>query len=245
MDDNNYLDLSEADKDRYVYRIISTARLYELFANHENVLVRPSMWEDPFENFILNAPAKLGDGTVVRFEFNNSYYGQCWTLTAASDAMWRIYSPNSDGVRIRTTIRKLATSLSYGLGQWAHIQAFIGKVQYLSDKALFQFANNVFVNGLNSTALARTLLVKRFAFKHERELRLLYSDNDNAPANNLFRYAIDPHALVDQIMIDPRLPSATVDVLKKQIRDTTGFKGSIKRSLLYALPKNMIFPIGN
>ena len=173
MNEENYLNLNEADKNRYVYRIISTARLYELFANRENVLVRPSMWEDPFENFILNSPAKLNDGTVVQFGFHKSYYGQCWTLNQTSDAMWRIYSPTSDGVRIRTTIRNLALSLSGGLGQWAHIQTFIGKVRYLSDKELLQFANHVFASGLDPAALAKTLLVKRKAFCHEREVRLL------------------------------------------------------------------------
>ena len=245
LNEENYLNLNETDKNRYVYRIISTARLYELFAKRENVLVRPSMWDDPFENFILNSRAKLSDGTVVQFGFNNSYYGQCWTLNQTSDAMWRIYSPNSDGVRIRTTIRKLASSLSGGLSQWATIQAFIGKVRYLRDKELIQFANHVFTSGLNSAALAKTLLVKRKAFRHEREVRLLYSENENNPANDLFRYSVDPHSFIDQIMIDPRLPSTEVSNLKKEIKSKTGFTGKILRSRLYAPPTGMIFPIGS
>lgn len=245
MNEKNYLNLNEADKELPVYRIISTERLYELFANRENVLVRPSMWDDPFENFILNSPAKLSDGTVVKFGFNNSYYGQCWTLNQTSDAMWRIYSPNSDGVRIRTTIRKLASSLSGGLGQWAPIQAFIGKVRYLRDKELIQFANHVFASGLDPAALARTLLVKRKAFLHEKEVRLLYSENENSPANDIFRYSVDPHSFIDQIMIDPRLPSTEVSSLKKKIKAKTVFTGKILRSRLYAPPTGMIFPIGS
>lgn len=245
MNQENYLNLKESEKDQYVYRIISTNRLYELFSTRTNVLVRPVKWEDPFENFILKSPARLSDGTIAQFGFHSSYYGQCWTLTATSDAMWRIYSPTSDGVRVRTTIRKLAASLGTGLGQWAHIQAFIGKVRYLRDKELIEFGNSVFAAGLNPVALAHTLLVKRKAFRHEREIRLLYADNRNAPANDVFRYDIDPHALIDQIMIDPRLATDKAKALKEDVIQKTCFKGAIKRSLLYAPPKGLIFPVGD
>lgn len=240
----NYLNLTDNDKDRYVYRIISITRLYELFTKRENVLVRPAKWEDPFENFILNSKARLADGTLVRFGFNNDFYGQCWTLTATSDAMWRIYSPGSDSVRVRTTIRALAGSLSSGLGERAHVQAFVGRVRYLSDKKLLDFANNVFSNGLSPVALAKTLLVKRRAFVHEKEVRLLYFEKSNSSSEDLFRYSIDPHALIDQIMIDPRLPKDKIANLKQEIRDKTGFAGAIKHSMLYAPPDGMIFPIG-
>lgn len=245
MLETNYLNLDNHDKDRYVYRIIATTRLYELFRNRENVLVRPAEWKDPFENFILNSEAQLPTGEIVRFGFNNDFYGQCWTLLTTSDAMWRIYSPKARSVRIRTTVGKLGDSLSAGLDEWAHVQTFIGKVRYLSDRALLNFAENVFADGLNPPALAETLLVKRKAFIHEKEVRLLYFEKSNNSAGNLFRYSVDPHALIDQIMIDPRLPADKVANLKIEIRDNTGFTGAIKRSLLYAPPKDMIFPIGH
>lgn len=60
---------------------------------------------------------------MVTFGFRSDFYGQCWTLKSTSDAMWRIYSPKKDAVRVRTTIRKLAESLSCGLDLWAHEQA--------------------------------------------------------------------------------------------------------------------------
>ena len=245
MREANYLNLSEAEKSRKIYRIIAVERLYQLFERRENVLVRPSRWEDPFENFVLNSHARLPDGTLVRFGFNNDFYGQCWTLQTASDAMWRIYSPEANGVRIRTSVRKLARSLSSGLGEWAQVQAFIGKVRYLRDAELLDFANSVFAHGLDPVPLANTLLVKRKAFVHEREVRLLYFEKENSGTNELFPHSIDPHALIEQIMIDPRLPVDQVDNLKKEIRSKTSFKGPIERSLLYAPPTGMIFPIGS
>ncbi|TGS64057.1 DUF2971 domain-containing protein [Mesorhizobium sp. M3A.F.Ca.ET.201.01.1.1] len=239
----NIINLSDKDLDIYVYRVMPLKRLYELFSTKQNVLVRPSKWEDPFENFILNAHARLPDGTIVTFGFNNDFYGQCWTKLTSSDALWRIYSPDKTSVRVRTTVRKLLTTLQAPLGEWAHEQAFVGQVLYLGDKKLVAFGNEVFRDGLNSRALAETLLVKRVAFRHEREVRLLYFEKDKAQ-KDIYAYPVDPHALIDQVMLDPRLLRAEADAKTGEIRKRTGFKGKILHSLLYAPPKGMIFPIG-
>jgi hypothetical protein len=243
MKNKNIINLAEKEIDSYVYRVMPIKRFYGLFRDKKNVLVRPSKWEDPFENFILNAPARLSDGTVVTFGFNNDFYGQCWTKLTSSDALWRIYSPDKGSVRVRTTVRKLLAGLQVPLGQRADEQAFIGKVLYLGDKKLVEFGNTVFRDGLNSRALAETLLVKRIAFKHEREVRLLYFEEDRSQ-QDIYSYAVDPHVLIDQVMIDPRLSRSEAEANKEEIRKRTNFGGHILHSLLYAPPKNMIFPIG-
>jgi hypothetical protein len=240
----NYINLTPADGKRHVYRVIKLDYLYALFANKENVLVRPAKWDDPFENFILKSKAQLSTGETVTFGFHNDFFGQCWTLKQASDAMWRIYSPDNKGVRIRTTISRLAKSLAKPLGKWAHVSCHIGRVQYLNEKKMLKFANTVFKDGLGEVPIARTLLVKRPAFQHEAEIRLLYLDRDSSTSGDLFRYQVDPHQLVDQIMIDPRLDQKEADALKKEIEKRTGFGGPILRSLLYAPPAKMIIPIG-
>jgi hypothetical protein len=244
MDPRNLINFSNSDEDRQIYRIVTTERLYQLFADGENVLVRPSKWDDPFENFVLNARGRMNDGRLVQFGFNNDFYGQCWTLQRASDAMWRIYSPKQQSIRIRTTVKKLWTSLTARLGEWAHVQAFIGRVRYLPTQKLIAFANTVLRDGLSPTALAGTLLVKRPAFIHEKEVRLLYLEKDKTPESDVFAYKIDPNALIDQIMTDPRLSHDEANTIESEIRKKTGYRGAIKRSLLYAPPRDLIFPIG-
>lgn len=243
MNSKNYINVTQDERGDYIYRVMPLRRLFDLFSNRQNVLVRPSKWDDPFENFILNAPARLPDGTIATFGFSNDFYGQCWTRQASSDAIWRIYSPDTKSVRVRTTIRKLLSSLQAPLGEWANELAFIGKVLYLGDKKLIEFGNGIFRDGLHSRALAETLLVKRNAFKHEREVRLLCLEKDEG-LQDICAYPLDPHALIDQIMVDPRLPFAEVEKVREDIRKRTGFAGRIKRSLLYAPPSGMIFPIG-
>jgi hypothetical protein len=182
MEESNYIDIAELMKPRYIYRVIPVSRLFEIFENKQNVLVKPKKWDDPFENFILRSRIKLKNGKIAEFGFHDQFYGQCWTLHSASDAIWRIYSPKKDkspklspAVRIRTTIEKLATSLSWALGDTAQIQAYIGKVSYLPEKRLIAYANSWFkgTGFLNSRVSAQTLLVKRPAFRHEREIMML------------------------------------------------------------------------
>jgi hypothetical protein len=93
--ENNFLNLTEKQKDEPIFRIITINRLFQLFETRNNVLVRPKKWDDPFETFISESITKLKfedekDRTVG---FRDDLYGQCWTKTRESDAMWRIYSP--------------------------------------------------------------------------------------------------------------------------------------------------------
>lgn len=231
----NFLFLNQRQIDEPVYRILSSTRLFELFNSHMNVLVRPTLWDDPFENFVLKAPVRTQGGELGDFGFRDDLYGQCWTFQRASDAMWRIYSADKQGVRIRSTPRKLLASLSAGLGNWASSQAFIGKVRYLPDAKMRQFARQVFADGLDAERIVSTLLVKRPAFEHEREVRLVYFDREGSEAE-LYRYRVDAHHLIDQMMTDPRLTADETDEFQANIRSQTGFRGDVLRSLLYAPP---------
>jgi len=231
--------ITDHELDKPIYRIISLERLLEIFVTGKNTLVKPKYWEDVFENFILKSPIKLRSGEIAKYNFHDSMYGQCWTLHKASDAMWRIYSSDKKGLRIRTTIRKLADSLRNGQTSIAKARCRVGKVEYLSNKKLMHVARSTFADsGIGVDEIFRSLLVKRRAFVHESEVRALYQKlDDNSFSSDLYRYKIDPHELIDQIMIDPRRSYDEFCGTKKIIRNATGFRGEIKRSLLYTLPK--------
>lgn len=230
MEKDNYLNIEATARDKYVYRIISFSRLLELLAMKENVLVKPGKWADPFENFIVRS---------------QHAFGQCWTLHSASDAMWRIYSPEANAVRIRSTIRMLAESLTMAGAGTMSGEAFIGRVKYLKNSSLMTFAEDAVSNPSPARAVAKTLLVKRTAFQHEREVRLLFiADDSGSSGRDWFSYSVDPNALVDQIMLDPRMTEQDAKKIKQVIKVTTGFAGIIKRSLLYAPPPHFISEIG-
>lgn len=239
------INITESEIDKPIYRIISLERLLELFMNKKNTLVKPKMWEDVFENFILKSSIRLRSGEIAEYNFHERMYGQCWTLQKASDAMWRIYSSDKKGLRVRTTIRKLADSLENAQTSLPDVRCRIGKVEYLSDKRLMEVANSTFDDsGIGVDELFRSLLLKRRAFVHESEVRALYDElDDSFFSNDLYRYEIDPHYLIDQIMVDPRSSYEEFLGIKKIIRETTGYRGKIKRSLLYTLPRNITLDV--
>ncbi|MCP4320043.1 MAG: DUF2971 domain-containing protein [Hyphomicrobiales bacterium] len=190
-----------------IYRIIKKKRFFGLFDDEQNTLCRPSEWDDPFENFILTSPVKRPDGSTGKFEFHNDVYGQCWTRKKASDALWRIYSPDNTAVRIKSRVGKLLAQLETARDAHAQSECFIGRVSYPSQKRLKEFARTLFKNEIrNEFAIAKSLLAKRYAFVHEQEVRLIYiSGNKTRTEENFFGYPIDPHKLIEQVMIDPRI----------------------------------------
>jgi hypothetical protein len=223
-----FLNLSSEDLSRRVYRIVPAERLFQLFETGKNVLVNPKKWEDPFENVVLKSIfPRLG------------LYGQCWTRHTASDAMWRIYSPRIGGIRIRTTVQALFNSLLKATPRTG-ARPFIGTVEYLSDQRLIRFARTAVAEAnWEAAECARTLLVKRRAFQHEREVRLIAVEVGEHRGRELLTYDTNPHVVINQMMLDPRLTEAEADRLRDKIFRRTGFKGSILRSLLYTLPQEL------
>jgi hypothetical protein len=76
-------------------------------------------------------------------------------------------------------------------------------------------------------------------------VRALYQewDDESFSERPVYQYEINPHNFISQIMIDPRRSYSEFKVLKEIIRKTTGFKGEIKRSLLYTLPKDITLDV--
>lgn len=235
---------NKLEPDDNIYRTISFERLVELLLCKKNTLVRPAMWGDPYEDLIGQAQVSSAMKGVGRFANARNYYGQCWTLHKASDAIWQIYSDGTDGYRVRTTVRKLLTSLKTQINN-PDVYCHIGLVQYKSDEELIDFGKNHFHRGELSVSeqMAEAYMVKRNAFKHEEEVRLIFHRTEGIPENeSLFAYSIDPNDLFDQVMLHPRLNKQVADE-KKQLLKEMGFNGEIKRSLLYAPPKNFVFQL--
>jgi hypothetical protein len=234
------------DTSQVVYRIFSTDRFVELLENKELVLVRPRLWEDPFENFMLECVATDEDGKVVGLRnIADQCYGQCWTFEPESDAMWRIYSSNKDGIRIKTSIDKIINALWEPLNTFSSLSYFIGKVQYLSREKIEKFMEETsfwdLAAGGQNDKFAETLLMKREAFAHEKELRVLaFNSGNNQRANgDIFKVNIDPNHFIDEISLDPRLLGEEAELLSEKLR-SKGCIVNIVQSDLYRINTRII-----
>lgn len=228
-----------------IYRIFPRNRFLQLFKENQNALVLPAKWDDPFENVFLQADVVSANREKGRFGFHDDVYGQCWTLETASDAMWQIYSREKDAVRVRTTVEKLISSLMSAHGKWAAATCFIGRVSYLSESKLKEFGRTAFKDYSGSEAIARSLLVKRRAYKHENEVRLIYIERSGTKhGNGVYTYDLNPRDIIDQVMVDGRVSYQEFVPFKEQIMTLTGLSDKqVKRSLLYRRPKGFLVEI--
>jgi hypothetical protein len=233
--DSNILDIP-------IFRTFSYLRAVELFKNKANTLVHPSLWDDPYENAFLRNGATDGTDFIDLADVHRDWYGQCWTTDGESDALWRIYSPDKQGVRLSTTIRKLFLSTVVTLNRATDINKyFLGKVSYYEkSKILSMMSNITFLDisrGGQGRSIAETFLIKRNAFRHEQEVRLLFNDFDrDRGRNKIVQFPLDPNKTFDDVLLDPRLPIALFNPLKAGLKNA-GCTISIKQSDLYDPPK--------
>jgi hypothetical protein len=232
------INLNAADTERPIYRIDSCQRFMSILSARENALRRPKMWEDPFENFILSATLLLRDGTKARVGYRDHLYGQCWSLHKETDLMWRAYSPNRDAVKLKTTIGSLLSSLYSQSGRYRDISCFIGKVRYLPKKDIPKVFSEANIFDSSGRDIAATLLVKRWAFRGEKEVRLIYFHNGTPNIGDVYTYPIDPNALFDEAVLDPRMNEDEGANWRSQIQ-SAGFRNRIFQSDLYKPPQQM------
>jgi len=246
---DNLIFLTDTELDKPIYRIFSFERLEEIFQENVLTLVKPKLWDDPFENFILNSTGQLPDGREFQIGFRDNFYGQCWSLTKESDAMWRIYSPekNKDyqGVKVKTTIRKIFTPLFREGGQYKKISgtsynlsSFVGKVKYENTKSLIsmlkdeeRMSGKIFDQ--SGWGQASTFFYKRLAFRHEKEVRLIYNFQKGNQFDT-FKFVIDPIETFDEIVFDPRMTDSNYNEKKNQLLKW-GYTKKIIQSGLYKL----------
>ncbi|MGO9533902.1 MAG: DUF2971 domain-containing protein [Syntrophobacteraceae bacterium] len=243
MDPRNLKGIIESDLDTQVYRIYSINRLVELLQNSSLTLVRPRMWDDPFENFILRCTViDEADGKHLHLDpIANKWYGLCWTYNQETDAMWRIYGKDGNGVRIRTTIKKIADQIWDSERDDSRLRYFIGKVEYRKREVLENFMKETTLvalsSGGQSDKFAETLLMKRTAFRHEEELRVLAHDingDDPRAKGDIYSVDVDPNDFIEEVCLDPRLSSEQAKKMENEIRKA-GYKGTIIQSELYRL----------
>lgn len=230
-----------------IYRIFPLHRFKDLFITKKNGLVRPKLWEDPFENFFLKSTAICNGEQVSLEQLRHEWYGQCWTKNRDSDAMWRIYSKfsNNDkcdcevGVRVGTTISKLFSDFYDCSDKFAALKFFIGEVHYKSKVDIEHFLmNNSFTSltsGGQPQSIAETLCIKRREFEHENEVRLLFADTEKQYSDkNFINFAFDV-GIINDIALDPRLPLERFEKIKLDLTNIGFNFVPIEQSDLYKI----------
>lgn len=211
----------------YLYRIVSFDRAAEIITSGTLYFAHPSTWDDPYESTLKHKTA-------------HAIFAQCWCRKALSDAMWRIYSPHGLGVRIGTTRQRLQRALAEAK-EHTDINFRIKNVKYLYqnelDEELLKARRNLATNDTFQNA-TEPLFLKRKAFDHEREARVVVLDSDCHTNNQKtgITVKVKPFEVLTSIWIDPRAPAEVVNAYRYYLKDKLKFPGTVDRSHLYDAP---------
>jgi hypothetical protein len=217
--------LNIKDWDAPIYRVMPVSRLKEIVQSGMMGLSRPSCWDDPFENFYLKCKVRLRTGEIASLtNISSKWYGQCWTRNRDSDAMWRIYSRDKDGVRVSTSIERLFSAIYDDKNEFATLKYFIGEVQYEDRKDIEDFLRRTpFMSlafGGQAAPFARTLCIKRPEFSHEAEVRLLVEHLESTDPGPVLNVPFDYAKVLDhEVALDPRLEAAQFEGFRKELVD--------------------------
>jgi hypothetical protein len=215
------------------------------------VLVPPSYWEDPLED-IPGSIMMQGPNNRQKHlaEYLHSAFCQCWSFESESDSLLRAYSrvtidklhsrntePRYEGVQVRTTPRKLATALlqwSKGI-DWGNF--YLGRVDYFDRDKATQIIQNVLARVgpyemAHGDNRAESLLLKRSAFAHEDEVRLIWINADRRKMDEPLSINVEPNDFIDEVRFDPRLISFEREERKDRAK-ALGYRGAFSDSLLY------------
>lgn len=257
---NQFINIEANELDKPIYRILDYEFVYEMLQTNTNTLISPKLWSDPFENLLKYVRYNDHRSPLSLMHLDNLTYSQCWSFSCENDLLWRVYSPNCNSVRIKTTPRKLleltekSKTINYIKNNpniidkdpnsntilLEEIELFIGKVQYLTKKEIQEFIEKI--RNPNLFEFISTLYVKREPFINENELRIViwHMDTDREEFLNLkeslFKYECPFNQLIEEIIFDPRISINKFEALSKSFIEL-GAKCHIDKSDLYAIPE--------
>lgn len=250
------VNINDKDIKKPIYRVYEVSRLIDIFEKKDLCLVKPKLWDDPYENFLKYAQG-VGEfrGKKINFTYNydqDTIFGQCWTLNKETDATWRIYSPMCDRVKVKTSIEKLFNFMK-GFNDEL-LFTYIGKVKYTKQKnILSQITKEIkeqspYLSFHFDSLIKKYYLVKRDVFKYENEIRLMVSlpDKRENDINSIYRdpnnldvcrFPLpDPGNFFDEIVFDPRMENSLVRAFTTYFKSSLKFNKDIYKSKLYDKP---------
>jgi hypothetical protein len=248
-----------------MYRIFGVERLFQIINDKSLVLLSPGKWEDPYEKSLqelletknnnkiyglcwssrsrsdalwrIYSPNALGVristtvGNIVdsmlagdrQFEANNFFVGAVTYLPESTKKS----EPN-------TALGKHALSLD-----GSHFDRNIFTIADAIEDMLGEKGKK---DRRKPSEIAKTFLVKRLAFDHESEIRMIYVDGENiASPNGTYKIKLDPLKLIRSIQFDPRMKDDVYLALRKAVNANTGdYRIRMSKSDLYKSPTKLI-----
>lgn len=237
---SNSKDLCKDLYDIKLYKYFSLKNLEHLIKDKMLFIERVESWDDSYENFFLKCNFYLDDNTLLSAKSQiPGIFGQSWTTKKESDAMWRIYSNDKTGIKIKTNALKLFKALYIDDSCMAN--TWLGKVRYDKMKK-FETELYTLIRDYQSYEVFRdifpeTEFMKREEFEHEEEFRVITTldskQTETYKECKRLAYNININDFIEEYCLDPRLNDDEFKQLKEKLISKGIEANKIIKSELY------------
>ena len=188
---NSNIKLPE-DPNTIVWKYLDLSKFLDLLLSKKLFMSRSDKFEDQYEGtFSEPTFEEIRKLSIDNPDFLNYYKTHrekvaisSWHINEyESFAMWQIFTQNSEGLAIQSTIGRLQKALQ----PEEHFQQYIGEVNYIDYKKEYIPFDDLFF----------PLLYKRKSFQYEREVRII-SDvtQNNLKLNDCLKINVDVNLLI-------------------------------------------------
>jgi hypothetical protein len=209
--------------DVILYRYIPITEMWKIISSRKIDLLNPSLWKDPLESPFFNAKI-WQNNRYVDTPFKNRFFAKCFTINDTSESMWKTYGTGEKLVRLKIKVGALRRLIEFNSISFEPNSFYLGRVVYLN----FEDMKHLFTNGymfekalnlIHREDQVKTLLVKRYAYTFEKEVRLIFDGHEYIRGRGSAPKAVsleieDLNDLISEILLDPDLSAHEVDFYK-------------------------------
>jgi hypothetical protein len=188
------------DPNTIVWKYLDLSKFLDLLLSQKLFMSRSDKFEDQYEGTFSEPTFE----EIKKLAINNpdflDYYKthrekvaiSSWHINEyESFAMWQIFTQNSEGLAIQSTIGRLQKALE----PEKNLKQYIGQVNYIDYKKEYIPFDDLFF----------PFLFKRKSFQYEREVRIISDTSDTSiTINDGIKINVDINQLIDKIYIHPK-----------------------------------------
>jgi hypothetical protein len=221
---NPNINLTE-DPDTIVWKYLDLSKFLDLLMSKKLFMSRSDKFEDQYEGtFSEPTYDEIKKLSIDNPDFLNYYKTHrekvaisSWHINEyESYAMWQIFTQNTEGLAIQSTIGRLQNAL---IPENSYKQ-YIGEVNYIDYKKEYIPFDDMFF----------PFLFKRKSFQYEREVRIISDVGErNITLNDGLKINIDINQLIEKIFIHPKSENWYKNLVIELVKEL-GFDFTIEKS---------------
>lgn len=218
--------------DTVVWKYLDLSKFLDLLLSHKLFMSRSDKFEDQYEGTFseptFEEMKKLSADNPEFLDYYKTHREKVavssWHINEyESFAMWQIFTGNSEGLAIRSTVGRLKNALT----PETQLDQYIGEVNYIDYKKEYIPFDDAFF----------PFLFKRKSFQYEREIRIITDvTRTNININEGLKISVDIRELIDKIYIHPKSENwykrLVIELLKRLDYDFSIEKSDLESDIL-------------